>query len=82
MCLGIPMKVTELIPPHKARVETGQISLEISTQVIEKVEVGQYVLVHAGFALEVLDDKAAEETLALLREMAQAEEDAKNESNR
>jgi len=82
MCLGIPMKVTELIPPHKARVETGQISLEISTQVIEKVEVGQYVLVHAGFALEVLDDKAAEETLVLLREMAQAEEDAKNESNR
>jgi len=71
MCLAIPMKVIELIPPDKALVETGTVSLEVSLQLVGDVTIGEYVLIHAGFALEVLDTTAAEETLQLLEEIAQ-----------
>ena len=71
MCLAIPMKVIKLIPPDKALVETGTVSLEVSLQLVGDVTIGEYVLVHAGFALEVLDTTAAEETLQLLEEIAQ-----------
>ena len=70
MCLAIPMKVIELIPPDKALVETGTVSLEVSLQLVGDVTIGEYVLIHAGFALEVLDTTAAEETLQLLEEIA------------
>ena len=69
MCLAIPMKVIELIPPDKAIVEAGTVSLEVSLQFVGDVIIGKYVLVHAGFALEVLDTTAAEETLQMLEEI-------------
>ena len=70
MCLGIPMKVTEILSPEKARVESGRVSMEVSLLLVDDVKVGDYVLVHAGFALEVMDVKAAEETLELLSQVA------------
>ncbi len=73
MCLGIPMKVTELKLPNRAIVEAGKISLEISLQLVDSVKVGDYVIVHSGFALEVMDLKAAQETLSLLNQMAESE---------
>ncbi|MFC1556735.1 HypC/HybG/HupF family hydrogenase formation chaperone [candidate division KSB1 bacterium] len=66
MCLGIPMKVAELLPGNRARVESGDVSLEISTELIENITPESYVIVHAGFALEVLDEKAAQETIRLI----------------
>jgi hydrogenase expression/formation protein HypC len=69
MCLGIPMRVTKLLPPNKALVESGRISMEASLLLVDEVKVGDYVLVHAGFALEVMDVESAEETLRLLQEM-------------
>ena len=68
------MKVIELIPPDRANVEAEGISTVISTRLIENVSVGDYVIVHTGFALEVLDVAEAEETLKLLQDMAKAGE--------
>jgi len=74
MCLGIPMRVTKLLPPDKALVESGKVSMEVSLLLVDNVAVGDYVLVHAGFALEVMDVDAAEETLSLLNQLANVEE--------
>ena len=71
MCLGIPMRVVEIISTDKARVETGKVTIDVSTQLVEEIKIGDYVIVHAGFALQVMDMKAAEETLDLLDQMAQ-----------
>jgi len=71
MCLAIPMKVKELIPPHGAVVESGDVSLEVSVRLLDHVDVGDYVIVHTGFAIEVMDEKAAEETLRTFRELAE-----------
>ncbi len=74
MCLAIPMKVIELIPPDKARVESGSVSLEISLMIVGDVAVGDYVIVHTGFALEVMDRVAAEETLEMIDELIMSNE--------
>ena len=70
MCLAIPMKVTELVPPDKALVESGNVSMEVSVSLLDGVRVGDYVIVHTGFALETMDPAAAAETLDLLDELA------------
>jgi len=76
MCLALPMRVVELLPPDKARAEAGGVSLEVSLMLVGDVAIGDYVIVHAGFALEVLDTEAAEETLGMISQMA--EEDISN----
>jgi len=67
------MEVVGLVPPDRALVELGNVSMEVSLQLVENVSIGDYVIVHAGFAIEVLDVRAAEETLQLLTELAEAE---------
>ena len=73
MCLGIPMRIVEK-EGDQGIVETGGVKREVSLQLVEGVKVGDYVIVHAGFAIQKLDEREAEETLRLLREMLQAEE--------
>ena len=55
MCLAIPMKVIETRPDEMAVVESGGVSMEISTQFLENLQPGEYVLVHTGFAIERLE---------------------------
>ncbi|HIE52792.1 MAG TPA: HypC/HybG/HupF family hydrogenase formation chaperone [Armatimonadetes bacterium] len=69
MCLGIPMRVVE-INGSLATVESGGVRREVSIQLVEGVQVGDYVIVHAGFAISVLDEDLAQETLAIIEEMA------------
>jgi hydrogenase expression/formation protein HypC len=69
MCLGIPMRIVE-ISGEVARAEVGGLQREISVALLEDVKVGQYVIVHAGFAIERLDEKDAMATLRLLDELA------------
>ena len=69
MCLAVPMKVVELIPPDNAVVESEGVSMEISVMLVADVKVGDYVIVHTGFAIEILDLEEAEKTLSLLREI-------------
>ena len=78
MCIAVPMKVVELIPPDKARVESGSVSLEISLMIVGDVAVGDYVIVHTGFALEVMDRAAAEETLEMLDELIMSNKKSTN----
>ena len=76
MCLAVPMRVAELLPDDRARVESGDVSVEVSLQLVDDVATGDYVIVHAGFALDVMDMAAAEETLHLLAQIAEpAEQD-------
>jgi hydrogenase expression/formation protein HypC len=68
MCLSVPGKVVE-IRDNMAKVEVGGMLREVSTDVCPDVAVGEYVLIHTGFAIQRLDEKEALETLELLRKM-------------
>lgn len=71
MCVAIPMAVKS-IEGQNAVVEQEGTSLRVRTDLLEGVAVGDYVLVHAGFAIQRIDPKEAEETLALFQEIADA----------
>lgn len=75
MCLAIPARIVELLDNDMARVRVGESStfLTASTMLLpEAPETGDYVIVHAGFALHKLDSDDAEQSLAALREIAEA----------
>ncbi|NMG65213.1 HypC/HybG/HupF family hydrogenase formation chaperone [Azoarcus indigens] len=65
MCLAIPARVAELLPDDRARVELGGVAKEISLALVDGVAIGDYVIVHVGYALSKLDQREAEATLAL-----------------
>lgn len=68
MCLGIPMKVVK-IEGNKAICEQGGVSIEVYLDMLEDVSVGDYVLIHAGFAIKRLSEEDARETINLLNEV-------------
>jgi hydrogenase expression/formation protein HypC len=70
MCLAIPIRVEALLPEKMARVTLGGVSKIVSIALVEDVRVGDYVLLHVGYALTRLDPVEAERTLALMREAA------------
>ena len=70
MCLAIPMKIVELLPNSRAKVDAEGVFMEISLHLVNDAGPGDYVLVHAGFALEKIDASDAEETLDLFRQLA------------
>jgi hydrogenase expression/formation protein HypC len=70
MCLSVPGKVIE-IQNNMAKVEVGGVLRDVSMDVCPDVVVGEYVLIHTGFAIQKLDEKEALETLDLLRRMAE-----------
>jgi len=70
MCLAIPAEVTALLPDDMARVTLDGVSKEISIALVEGVSVGDYVVVHVGYALSKIDPEEARQTLALLAEAA------------
>ena len=75
MCLAIPGKVIQIdASSQSAVVDYGSGTKRSANISLVDVNVGQYVLVHAGFAIQVLDEKEAKETLALFREMLSAGE--------
>lgn len=70
MCLAIPAKVVALNEGGMASVEIGGVKKDISVSLVEGIEVGDYVIVHTGFALSKLDPEEAEQTLELFAEIA------------
>ncbi len=72
MCLAVPARVVA-VEGEQATVELGGVRKTISLALVEEVAVGDFVLVHVGHALTVLDAGEAERTLALLRQMAALE---------
>ncbi len=74
MCLAVPVRVTEHIGEDMVRVRVGQGEsfLEVSTLLLpETPAMGDYMIIHAGFALRVLDAAEAEEALRIFQEMAE-----------
>jgi hydrogenase expression/formation protein HypC len=79
MCLAIPALVKS-IEGHEAEAEIGGISRRISILLTPEVKVGDYVLLHTGYAINVVDEEEAMETLKLFEEMASLEEELKGET--
>lgn len=69
MCLAVPVLI-ETIEDTRAVVELGGVKRTISLMLTPEARVGNYVLVHAGYAIGILDEEEAKETLHLLEEMA------------
>lgn len=69
MCLAIPMRVVEL-KDGAGIAEVGGVRRKVSFALLDNVRVGDYVIIHSGFAIQKLDEDEAEETLRLLRELA------------
>jgi len=73
MCLAIPAKVLE-VQGDVAKVDFGQgVARDVNVMLVE-AHVGEYVLVHAGYAIQVIDQEAAEETLRLWGEILKYDE--------
>jgi hydrogenase expression/formation protein HypC len=73
MCLGVPARVVE-VTGASATVEVGGARREISVMLLDRVVPGDWVIIHAGFAIERLSPEEAERTLALFREITDATE--------
>lgn len=81
MCLGIPGKIVKIWGEEDellrmGRVDFGGIVREVSLAYVPEVQVGDYVIVHVGFALHTIDEEEAQETLALFREIGAIEEES------
>ena len=75
MCLAVPMKITEIKDDGMATVTAMGAVRDIALDLTPQAEVGDFVLVHAGFAIEIVDRQYAEETLELIQDMADMLED-------
>lgn len=68
MCLAIPAEVVELKGDNLAQVDLLGVGREVSIDLTPQAKVGDYVLVHAGFAIEVVDQQYAQETIDLIKD--------------
>ena len=77
MCLAIPGRIVEIVDEENsiAKVEVGGVKRNINIGMLDREEarVGDYVLIHVGFAMSKVDEKEAEETLRLLKEIGEFE---------
>jgi len=69
MCLAVPMKLVT-IEGNKGLVELSGVKKEISLTLLKDVEIGDYLIIHAGFAIEKLNEKEAKKTLEIWEEIA------------
>ncbi|HCK98895.1 MAG TPA: HypC/HybG/HupF family hydrogenase formation chaperone [Candidatus Marinimicrobia bacterium] len=73
MCLAIPMKVIE-IKDNEAVAEVGGARYRANLTLLPDIKIGEYIIVHAGFAIEKLDEEAALETLQIWQDIAEYSE--------
>jgi hydrogenase expression/formation protein HypC len=66
MCLALPAKVVSLEPDAEAIVDLGGVKKRISTALVEDLAIGEWVIVHVGYALTKMSPEEAERTLALI----------------
>jgi hydrogenase expression/formation protein HypC len=72
MCLAIPALVKS-IEGYLAEVDIDGVTRQVSIQLTPDVKVGDYVLLHTGYAINIIDEVEAEETLKILEELSQAQ---------
>jgi hydrogenase expression/formation protein HypC len=70
MCLAVPTKIIS-IDKDMAQVEIGGVTRKASIQLVPEARVGDYILLHAGFAIEVLNEEEALETLEILEQIGE-----------
>jgi hydrogenase expression/formation protein HypC len=77
MCLAIPGKIVEIVDEENriAKVEIGGVRRGVNIGMLDDVGVGDYVLVHVGFAMSKVDEEQAHETLRLLQELGSYQEE-------
>lgn len=68
MCLGIPGKIIK-IKDNKGTIEIGDVRREVFMHFVPEAKVGDYILMHAGCAIQILDEEEALKTLEILREL-------------
>jgi hydrogenase expression/formation protein HypC len=75
MCLAIPGKIIEIVDEANqiAKVDVGGVKRNINTGMLDDTRIGDYVLIHVGFAMSKIDEHEAEETLRLLKEIGEYE---------
>jgi hydrogenase expression/formation protein HypC len=69
MCLAIPVQITELLDGDRALASVGGVVREIGTSLVDNLEVGDYVILHVGYALSRLNEEEAQETLRAMEEI-------------
>ena len=74
MCLGIPAKVIQIEESKLGKVDYLGTKIKTNLTLLEDVEVGDWVIVHAGFAISKLNEEEAKETFSLLKEMVDKQE--------
>ena len=83
MCLGVPGKILSLEPNAigmvMGKVSFGGVAKEVCLAYVPEAQIGEYVIVHAGFALNKLDEEEAMEVFELLKQMGAVEEITSNE---
>jgi hydrogenase expression/formation protein HypC len=79
MCLGIPGKIVSLTPTGLAEVDFSGVRREVSLMLCPEARVGDYVLVHVGFAIQRLDPEEALETLKLFEELEESYRESTSE---
>lgn len=80
MCLAIPVRVERVIDDDTALVDIGGVSKEISLTLVDDVHVGDYVILHVGYALNKLDPEEAKKTLDLFAQMESAMQNSQQDS--
>ena len=78
MCLAIPGKLTDIYEKDSlrmAKIDFGGISKEICLEYTPEAKVGDYALIHVGFAISLMDEEEAQETLSLLKEISELEDE-------
>ena len=78
MCLGVPGKITEIYDKENMKmcqIDFGGVTREACLDFIPEAQVGDYVIIHVGFAITLLSEEEAMETLELLREISDFEEE-------
>lgn len=69
MCLAIPVKVMECLENDQAVADVGGVQKTIDVSLLDRVQPGDFVILHVGFAINRLDEEEARKTLAMLQEM-------------
>lgn len=72
MCLAVPGKIIDL-QDMLATIEIGGVTRKVSVMLLPETKIGDFVLIHAGFAVQAIDEEEAEKTLALFKELEQYE---------
>lgn len=77
MCLAIPGKIVEMVDEENriAKVEIGGVRRGVNVGMLDDIKIGDYVLVHVGFAMSKVDEEQAQETLRLLQELGSYQEE-------